>query len=109
MLHRADIICINLVLLTRIELVIQSYQDCGIPLTYKSRGVSNGERSHTTAFTERGANLYTIDTIKTWSERQDSNLYNTDLQSDASPFRHAHTVWPAMKGSNLHSLFRRQT
>jgi hypothetical protein len=26
-----------LVLLTRIELVIQSYQDCGIPLTYRSR------------------------------------------------------------------------
>jgi len=28
-----------LVLLTRIELVIQSYQDCGMPLTYKSHGV----------------------------------------------------------------------
>ena len=27
-----------------------------------------------------------------WSERQDSNLHDTDLQSGASPFRHAHKI-----------------
>ena len=57
----------NLAVSTRIELVPTAWQ--AIILTdilwdQNLCGVTNGERSHTTDFTERGANLYTIVTIE---------------------------------------------
>ena len=70
-----------MVLSTRIELVIQSYQDCGMPLTYKSLVVIRGndplyEAYETPAYPSRLYHLVACQGIDPWS---------LDYQSSALP------------------------